>query len=162
MKVSNSDQDILERINQVNQVEEGTEKTANQVRKYENTEKITDDKYKPLINGLALAWLGLLLFLRNQGIVTGFDFGGYFIMGIGVILLFRGLLAIQEAGPFDQRFGYLIGGGILALIGAGAGITYNVRRGWWAFILICFGLVIVLPTVTNRGRNVKAISTSAR
>ena len=160
MKVSNSDHDRLERINKV-KVEKRKDIATNQLRVLKN-EKITDVKYKPNINGFILAWLGLLLFLRNQQVVTGFDFGGYLIMGIGVILLFRGLISIQEAGPFDQRFGYLIGGGILTLIGAGAGITYNIRRGWWAFILICLGLVIVLPIVSNRGRNIRAISTNAR
>jgi hypothetical protein len=90
------------------------------------------------------------LFLQNQHMISGSDFGGYFLMGIGVILIFRGLLAVQETGSFDQGFGYLIGGGIVVLIGAG--ITYNLRE-WWAFILIGLGLVIVLRGVTERGKN---------
>lgn len=118
--------------------------------KNEKDEKGDDDKYGAIIGGLIVTWLGALLFLQNQNIITGSDFGGYFLMGIGVILVFRGLLAIQETGSFDQGFGYLIGGGIVVLIGAG--ITYNLRE-WWAFILIGLGLVIVLRGVSERGRN---------
>ena len=118
--------------------------------KDEKNEKGEDDKYGPIIGGLIITWLGLLLFMQNQNMISGSDFGGYFLMGIGVILLFRGILAIQETGSFDQGFGYLIGGGIVVLIGAG--ITYNLRE-WWAFILIGLGLVIILRGVTERGRN---------
>ena len=118
--------------------------------KDEKNEKGDDDKYGAIIGGLVVTWLGALLFLQNQRMISGSDFGGYFLMGIGVILIFRGLLAVQETGSFDQGFGYLIGGGIVVLIGAG--ITYNLRE-WWAFILIGLGLVIILRGVTERGRN---------
>ena len=118
--------------------------------KDEKDEKQEDDRYGPIIGGLIVTWLGVLLLLQNQNMISGNDFGGYFLMGIGAILLFRGILAIQETGSFDQGFGYLIGGGIVVLIGAG--ITYNLRE-WWAFILIGLGLVIILRGVTERGRN---------
>ena len=120
--------------------------------KNEKNEK-QDDKYGPLVGGLIVTWLGLLLFLQNKNIVTGFDFGGYFLMGLGVIILFRGVLVIRDTGSFDQGFWYLIGGGVAVLIGAGAGISYNVSRGWWAFILMGLGLVIVLRGITERKRN---------
>ena len=118
--------------------------------KDEKDEKQEDDRYGPIIGGLIVTWLGVLLLLQNQNMISGNDFGGYFLMGIGAILLFRGILAIQETGSFDQGFGYLIGGGIVVLIGAG--ITYNLRE-WWAFILIGLGLVIILRGVTERGMN---------
>ena len=118
--------------------------------KDEKNEKGDDDKYGAIIGGLIVTWLGALLLLQNQDIIRGSEFGGYFLMGIGVILIFRGLLAVQETGSFDQGFGYLIGGGIVVLIGAG--IIYNIRE-WWAFILIGLGLVIILRGVTERGRN---------
>ena len=118
--------------------------------KDEKDEKGEDDKYGPIIGGLIITWLGTLLLLQNQNIIRGSDFGGFFLMGIGVILIFRGLLAMQETGSFDQGFGYMIGGGVMALIGAG--ITYNLRE-WWAFILIGVGLVIVIRGFTERGKN---------
>ena len=118
--------------------------------KDEKDEKGEDDKYGPIIGGLIITWLGTLLLLQNQNIIRGSDFGGFFLMGIGVILIFRGLLAMQETGSFDQGFGYMIGGGVMALIGAG--ITYNLRE-WWAFILIGVGLVAVIRGFTERGKN---------
>ena len=118
--------------------------------KDEKDEKGEDDKYGPIIGGLIITWLGTLLLLQNQNIIRGSDFGGFFLMGIGVILIFRGLLAMQETGSFDQGFGYMIGGGVMALIGVG--ITYNLRE-WWAFILIGVGLVIVIRGFTERGKN---------
>jgi hypothetical protein len=71
-------------------------------------------------------------------------------MGIGVILVIRGLLAYQESGSIETSWGYLIGGGVVALIGLG--ITYNLRD-WWAVILIGLGLVIVLRGIIERDRN---------
>ncbi len=118
--------------------------------KDEKDEKGEGDKYGSIIGGLIVTWLGTLLLLQNQNIIRGSDFGGFFLMGIGVILIFRGLLAMQETGSFDQGFGYMIGGGVLALIGAG--ITYNLRE-WWAVIFIGVGLVIVLRGLSERGKN---------
>ena len=74
-------------------------------------------------------------------------------MGLGVIILLRGVLVIRETGSFDQGFWYLVGGGLAVLIGAGAGISYNMSRGLWAFILMGLGLLIVLRGVTERKRN---------
>ncbi len=118
--------------------------------KNEKDEKGEDDKFGPIIGGLIVTWLGLLLLLSNQGIIRSFDFGGYFLMGIGVILIIRGLLATQEYGSFDAGYGYIIGGGVLTLIGLG--ITFNLRD-WWAIMLIGLGLVIVLRGFMDRGKN---------
>jgi hypothetical protein len=118
--------------------------------KDEKDEKNENDKYGPIIGGLIVTWLGTLLLLSNQNIINSSDFGGYFLMGIGAILLFRGMLAIQESGSFDQAFGYLIGGGVVTIIGVG--IAYNLRD-WWAIILIGLGLVIILRGATEWGRN---------
>lgn len=98
-----------------------------------------DEMYGALIGGGIIIWLGVLLLLQNQGILRG-DFGGYFLMGIGVILALRGLVAMQKPDQSDTSTGFLIGGGIILLIGAG--ITYNIQD-WWAFLLIGLGLVIV-------------------
>ncbi|MBD3173101.1 zinc-ribbon domain-containing protein [Candidatus Bathyarchaeota archaeon] len=77
----------------------------------EKDEKGEDDRYGHIIGGLIVIWLGVLLMLINQNLIRAADFGGFFLMGIGVILVFRGLLAFQETGSIDQGFGFFIGGG---------------------------------------------------
>ena len=118
--------------------------------KSEKDEKGQEDKYGTIVGGLIVVWLGTLLFLSNQNIISGNDFGGFFLIGIGVILVFRGLLAVQETGIFSQGYGYLIGGGILAVLGAG--IVYNLRD-WWAILLIGIGLIILISAYSERSRN---------
>jgi len=113
-------------------------------------EKDGDDRYGHIIGGLIVIWLGVLLMLSNQNLIRTGDFGGFFLIGIGLILVFRGLLAFQETGSFDQGFGFLIGGGILLLIGAG--IAFNLRD-WWAIILIGIGLMIVIRGINQQRRN---------
>ena len=106
-----------------------------------------EDQYGALIGGGVVIWLGALLLLQNQGLLGGGDFGGLFLLGIGVILVLRGFIAYQQTGGYDEGFGYLAGGGILMLIGAG--IAYNIRD-WWAFLLIGLGLIIVGRGLTDR------------
>lgn len=116
----------------------------------EKDEKGEDDRYGHIIGGLIVIWLGVLLMLINQNLIRAGDFGGFFLMGIGVILVFRGLLAFQETGSIDQGFGFFIGGGILLLIGAG--IAFNLRD-WWAILLIGIGLVVVIRGINQQRRN---------
>ena len=116
----------------------------------EKDEKGEDDRYGHIIGGLIVIWLGVLLMLINQNLIHAGDFGGFFLMGIGVILVFRGLLAFQETGSIDQGFGFFIGGGILLLIGGG--IAFNLRD-WWAILLIGIGLVVVIRGINQQRRN---------
>ena len=117
--------------------------------KDEKNEK-QEDRYGAVIGGLIVTWLGVLLLLNNQNMIRGGGFGGYFLMGVGVILIFRGLLALQETGSTDEPLGYFIGGGVLVVIGGG--ITFNIQD-WWAILLIGLGLIIVLRGFTARNRN---------
>jgi hypothetical protein len=118
--------------------------------KNEKDEKGEEDKYGPIIGGLIVILLGTLLLLSNQNIIRGSDFGGFFLAGIGVILVFRGIIAMQETGSLQQGYGFLIGGGILIIIGLG--IIFNLRD-WWAILLIGLGLIILLGAFNERRRN---------
>lgn len=137
---------VYRRVRRRDEKDEKDEKNE----KNEKDEKGETDRYGPVVGGLIITWLGALLLLSNQNIIRSSDFGGYFLIGIGVILAFRGLLAIQETGSLDQGYGYLIGGGVLAVIGAG--ITYDLQD-WWAILLIGLGLIMVLRSFTERGKN---------
>lgn len=109
-----------------------------------------EDRYGAVMGGLIVTWLGVLMLLNNQNMIRGGNFGGYFLMGIGIILFIRGLLALQETGSTNEAFGYFIGGGVLVVIGGG--ITFNIKD-WWAILLIGLGLLIVFRGFTERNRN---------
>lgn len=126
-----------------------SEKDEKDEKGEKNEKHEEEDEYGALIGGGILVWLGVLLLLQNQGILRG-DFGGYFLMGIGVIIGVRGLIAFQKPGQSDTGTGFLIGGGILLLIGAG--ITYNIQD-WWAFLLIGIGLIVIYRGASERRRN---------
>ena len=106
-----------------------------------------EDKYGALIGGGIVIWLGVLLMLQTRGILRGGNFGGLFLMGIGVILLLRGFVAYQQKDGREEGFGFLAGGGITAFIGAG--IAFDIRE-WWAFLIIGIGLIIVIRGLSNR------------
>ncbi len=106
-----------------------------------------EDKYGALLGGGIVIWLGILLMLQTQGVLRGGDFGGFFLMGIGVLLLLRGFVAYQQTDGNNEGFGFLAGGGITLLIGAG--IAFNIRD-WWAFLIIGIGLLIVGRGLSDR------------
>ena len=121
-------------------------------RRDEKDEKREDDQAGALVGGLVVVWLGVSFALRNLGYYPWADMGGVFLLGLGVILILRGLWAYSKTGVLDQGFGYVIGGGFVALLGAG--IVYNIRD-LWPFFIIGLGAVLVLRALMVRDRNPK-------
>jgi hypothetical protein len=72
------------------------------------------------------------------------------MLGLGLIIVFRGLWAYSESGVFEHGFGYVVGGGFVALIGAG--IAFDLDE-WWPVFLIAFGLIIVVRALMARSEN---------
>lgn len=112
----------------------------------------------PLIGGGILIWLGTLVYLQTLNVVTGEFFGGYFLMGIGVLLALGGLVRRTRAG--NPMPGFIIGGTVLVLIGlaalpairdqlALAGLNNLVGP----LILVFLGLVIIMAAVGARRRS---------
>lgn len=116
----------------------------------EKEEKREDERSGAIMGGAIVIWLGVSFILRNSGYIGWNQFGGVFLLGIGLILIFRGLLEYTRAGSIDPAMGYLIGGGFVALMGAG--ITFNLDE-WWPIFLVIIGIVIILRGLTERGRN---------
>ena len=98
------------------------------------------DEKSALMGGLVVVWLGLSLILQNAGLLEWTDFGGVFLLGLGLIIVFRGLWAYSQSGVFEHGFGYVVGGGFVSLIGAG--IAFDLDE-WWPVLLIALGLIIV-------------------
>jgi hypothetical protein len=98
------------------------------------------DEKSAIMGGLVVVWLGLSLILQNAGLLEWTDFGGVFLLGLGLIIIFRGLWAYSQSGVFEHGFGYVVGGGVVSLIGAG--IAFDLDE-WWPVLLIALGLIIV-------------------
>jgi len=103
-----------------------------------------------ITGGLVVVWLGVSFALRNMGYYPWADMGGVFLLGIGVILILRGLWQYSKSGVLDQGFGYLVGGAFVAFLGAN--IVFDIRDTW-AFFVIGLGLIIVLRALMVRGSN---------
>ena len=109
-----------------------------------------EDEKAAIMGGLVVVWLGLSLLLQNAGLLDWADFGGVFLLGLGLIIVFRGLWAYSQSGVFEQGFGYIVGGGFVALIGAG--ISFDLDE-WWPVLLIALGLVVVVRALMARSEN---------
>jgi len=120
--------------------------------KDEKGEKHEGDQAGAIVGGLVVVWLGVSFALRNLGYYPWADMGGVFLLGLGVILVLRGLWAYSKTGVFDQGFGYVVGGGFVALLGAA--IVFQIND-WWPFLIIGLGAVIVLRALMAQSRNPK-------
>jgi hypothetical protein len=109
-----------------------------------------EDEKAAIMGGLVVAWLGLSLLLQNAGLLGWADFGGIFLLGLGLIIVFRGLWAYSQSGVFEHGFGYIVGGGFVALIGAG--ISFDLDE-WWPVLLIALGLVVVVRALMARSES---------
>ena len=109
-----------------------------------------EDEKAAVMGGLVVVWLGLSLLLQNTGLLGWADFGGVFLLGLGLIIVFRGLWAYSQSGVFEQGFGYIVGGGFVTLIGAG--VSFELDE-WWPILLIALGLVVVVRALMARSEN---------
>jgi cation transport ATPase len=119
--------------------------------KGEKQEKGEGSRMSPIVGGLVLIWLGITFYLASTGIVAWANWLGYFLMGLGVIILVQAAAIFSSAkGRKDSAYGSLIGGAILIVIGVSSviGITY-----WWAIILIVVGVWIIVSAFRQRARN---------
>lgn len=120
----------------------------------EKSGKHEEDNTGALMGGVIVVWLGVSFMLRNAGYIRWNQFGGVFILGVGIILLFRGLVEFSKTGELDPAFGFLVGGGFITLLGAV--ITFNLKD-WWPVFLILIGILIILKGITERGRNPRSL-----
>ncbi|HEY3272739.1 MAG TPA: zinc ribbon domain-containing protein [Methanocella sp.] len=104
--------------------------------------------FNTIFGGLFVILLGGLLYLAASGtggdLVSWSNFWAYLLMGLGGLLLVRGLLEMLTR-HYDG-FGKLIGGMVLLVVGA-AGLTVTLE-GWtqylWIAIIVVGGLLIIL------------------
>ncbi len=127
---------------------EKREKREKEVEKREKEEK--GEAGGALIGGLVLIWLGVTFFLRSYGYIGWADWWAYFILGLGAILILNGLFMYSRMKNWPASSGFVIGGGILSLVGV-ANIL-NLRN-WWAIIFVLGGAFIIVSVLMQRRRN---------
>ena len=106
-------------------------------------------KHDPLggvSGGLILILLGVLLLLSTLGHISWGDWWAYFVLGLGCILIFEALLRIAGTADRQPVTGKLIGGSVLAIIGAA--YVFGMVT-WWPLILIAVGIIIIVTSLAR-------------
>jgi hypothetical protein len=117
--------------------------------KGEKPEKAHGDLTGAVVGGGILIWLGLLVYFQSVHIISGNDTGGYFLMGIGVLIVLGGIVAHESSGrPF---LGYLIGGLVCVVLGAFALTGFTTYIG--ALFLVFLGLLVIAFAVSAKRRS---------
>jgi len=103
-----------------------------------------------VMGGLILLWLGVSFLLRQYDYITYSQWGSVFFIGLGIIIILRGVIMYMEISNWRACSGFLIGGGVVTLIGAS---TFIGLRDWWAVLLILVGLWVILNALMNKGKH---------
>jgi len=106
-------------------------------------------KHDPLggvTGGLILILLGVLLLLSTLGHISWGDWWAYFVLGLGCILIFEALLRVAGTSDRQPVTGKLIGGSVLAIIGAA--YVFGMVT-WWPLILIAVGIIIIVTSLAR-------------
>jgi hypothetical protein len=119
--------------------------------KHEKEEK-PRDMLLPVMGGLILIWLGLTLYLSQIGTIPSDDLGGYFMIGVGVILLAVSTIRYMSTAYKGLTRGYLIGGVVLIVFGAMDIVDVS---DWWFLGLIAIGVIIIIAGITSMRRTPK-------
>lgn len=91
--------------------------------------------------GMVLILLGIVFFLSAQGWLPWGDWWQYFLIGLGLIFLAESLMRYSGNTSMRPRFGRVIAGLVLILIG----LVFLMGIGnWWPLILIVVGLAIMV------------------
>ncbi len=103
-----------------------------------------------LLGGGILIWLGISLYITRTEGVRWTDWWGYFVAGIGVLLIVMGAARAALPTHRGRAIGPFVGGVVLAIIGL-SGI-YGIQE-FWPFVLVGIGLAIIVSAVVSRGRS---------
>jgi hypothetical protein len=102
----------------------------------------------PITGGLILIWLGVTFFLQENNYISSSNWWAYFLMGIGAILIFQGLL--RYAASRRPFIGSFIGGAVVFVIGFA--FVQGVNADLWPLVLVAIGAAVLLSAVAGRQR----------
>jgi vacuolar-type H+-ATPase subunit I/STV1/DNA-directed RNA polymerase subunit RPC12/RpoP len=101
-----------------------------------------------VMGGLIVLWLGVTFLLRQYNYIADNHWWSWFMGGLGIIVILRGLMMFVQTSNWRASSGLIIGGAIVTLIGVG---SYLGLADWWAFLIILVGAWIVVNAFMSRG-----------
>jgi hypothetical protein len=102
------------------------------------------DRFGSVVGGLVLILLGGIFFLAQSNYITWEQFGNYFMLGMGLILIAWAIVRYLTLPLKGPAMGLLIGGLILSLIGLSSLMKLGES---WPFIFIALGAIIVIWSI---------------
>ena len=103
------------------------------------TRRIEDDG--KVFGGMVTIWLGVSFLLKEMNFIVNSMWWPVFAVGLGALLILRGLNVYKSDGYWSEATGHMIGGAFVAFIGLAKFINFTHI---WPVILIGSGLAIVL------------------
>jgi hypothetical protein len=107
-----------------------------------------------IFGGLVVILIGAVLYLAASGlttIVTWSNFWAYFLLGLGALILIKGIATLAIRPARHKAYGDIQGGLILGLIG-GAFVALLSGGDWssnWPIFLVIIGAVIVVVAIVT-------------
>ncbi len=108
-----------------------------------------------VIGGLILIWFGVSFYAGQQGIVPWTDWGALFLLGLGVIIIARGIVASLQWRKLSLVYGWFIGGAVVFMIGLSGVLGI---RSWWPLVLIIIGVALIIGAIAERSKNPRPTS----
>jgi hypothetical protein len=123
--------------------------------RYEKSEKEKDekrekeekheDRFEIIVGGLVIILLGSILFLAQNRFIPWRSFGGYFVFGLGLILILWAAVRYFTITFKGRALGLFVGGLILSVMGLSS--LLQIRESW-PLVLIILGLIIIIWSIT--------------
>jgi hypothetical protein len=102
-----------------------------------------------LFAGLLLVLLGVLFWFHQAGWLTGDNWGGYLLMGIGGIAVISGIAHLWYPDHNYRIFSRFIWGAFLILAGV---LVITGFSQWWPLLLVAAGVCLLGRVIFRRGQ----------
>jgi len=99
-----------------------------------------------IFTGLVLIVLGLSLFTATHGWISWESWWQYFLIGLGVILIFSAFIRSFNPEKHQGLIPRLISG--LILICIGVAFVFGLSN-WWPIIIVAVGLAVVIGRLSQ-------------
>lgn len=123
-----------------------TENNSKEEKKESSQKSPRDDAFSGVIGGLIVILLGVMFLLATMDIISWGKWWAYFLLGLGAILIFDGIIRSATAAYRHHARGRLIGGAVLAVVG---GAFVFGMTNWWPLIIIAVGIILIISSLAK-------------